>query len=66
MYYNNSNNEEWFKLANNEAETMCARPTGHSCALEVVLFYYLTIGSLYMYIPFCSLRHVVVDADGLA
>lgn len=34
--------------------------------LEVVLFYYLTIGSLYMYIPFCRLRYVVVDADGLA
>jgi len=32
--------------------------------LEVVLFYYLTIGTLYMYIPFCWLRHAVVD--GLA
>lgn len=34
--------------------------------LKVVLFYYLTIGTFYMYIPFCWLQHAVVDADGLA
>lgn len=35
-------------------------------ALEVVLFYYPTIGSLCMYILFGWLRNAVVDADGLA
>jgi len=34
--------------------------------LEVVLFYYLTIGSLCMYIQFCRLRNAVVVADAVS
>lgn len=34
---NNNNYEEWSKLANNAAETMCTSLTGYSCAIGGII-----------------------------
>lgn len=68
MYNNNhNNNEEWFKLGNNEAETMCARLTipYHSCDIGggIIMYLYIINYRIAVY-RFVDYGHVV-DAAGL-